>query len=681
MIKRLIIILIFIPISIASFAQTANTKNAVDLKEVTVTARRALSDIGIQKTELDSTVLRESITNSLADVLSQNSTIFIKSYGRGSLSTASFRGTSPSHTQVMWNGIKLNSPMLGMVDFSLIPSYFIDDANIYHGASSTGITGGGLGGAISLATNPDKENGLGMRYVQGISSYKTYDQFARLIYGRNKWHSSTRFLYSSSDNNFKYTNYDVKVPIRDKDNKVVDWIYPKERNKNGQFNDLHLMQELYYDASPNTRWGMYAWYMNSRRGIPKLSVDRKENNRSKNEQDEKTLRVGGSWNHHNKKLSLSGRIGYTYTDMDYSYVGGLGNGVVVDLIKSRSFVNTYMGKFDIQYFLNDKWLLTGSLEGDQNFVRSYDRAAKKKADDPIIGYDKGRVEASAFGSVKYTPNKRLGFALNMREEFYGDKFAPIIPGLFADYLLSRKGNIILKTSFARNYHYPSLNDLYFKPGGNSSLKAEKGYTYDGGIGSSLNNKRFNMKGEVTGYNSYIRDWIVWLPTPQGYWTPANVKEVHSYGLEVKGKIGLRFSNDLKVGADFNYALTRSMNEDDPKNWADNAVGKQLVYIPEHSSSFVGFLSWRNWTFTYKWNYYSERYTTSSNEKTSKLDRLEPYYMNDLMLEKQLNFKWADCSIKIVVNNLFDEEYQSVLSHPMPGRNYGFYLAFKPKFLR
>ena len=156
MIKRLIIILIFIPISVASFAQTANTKNAVDLKEVTVTARRALSDIGIQKTELDSTVLRESITNSLADVLSQNSTIFIKSYGRGSLSTASFRGTSPSHTQVMWNGIKLNSPMLGMVDFSLIPSYFIDDANIYHGASSTGITGGGLGGAISLAKKTDK---------------------------------------------------------------------------------------------------------------------------------------------------------------------------------------------------------------------------------------------------------------------------------------------------------------------------------------------------------------------------------------------------------------------------------------------------------------------------------------------------------------------------------------------
>jgi hypothetical protein len=32
-----------------------------------------------------------------------------------------------------------------------------------------------------------------------------------------------------------------------------------------------------------------------------------------------------------------------------------------------------------------------------------------------------------------------------------------------------------------------------------------------------------------------------------------------------------------------------------------------------------------------------------------------------------------------VNNLFDEEYETELSRPMPGRNYGFSLEITPRF--
>ena len=103
----------------------------------------------------------------MADVLAQNTSIFIKSYGRGTLATASFRGTAPSHTQVQWNGMAVNSPMLGMVDFSLIPSYFIDNATVYHGAGSVGVTGGGLGGAITLQTEAPKQRGFNLNFIQG----------------------------------------------------------------------------------------------------------------------------------------------------------------------------------------------------------------------------------------------------------------------------------------------------------------------------------------------------------------------------------------------------------------------------------------------------------------------------------------------------------------------------------
>ena len=113
------------------------------LDTITIIGKRPFKDIGTTKTVLDTHILRESITNSLADILSQNTSIFIKSYGRGTMATASFRGTSPSHTQVLWNGMNINSPMMGQVDFSLIPSYFVDDMSLWHGASSVNVSGSG----------------------------------------------------------------------------------------------------------------------------------------------------------------------------------------------------------------------------------------------------------------------------------------------------------------------------------------------------------------------------------------------------------------------------------------------------------------------------------------------------------------------------------------------------------
>ena len=98
-----------------------------NLKEVTFEERRPLKEIGVVKVKFDSLMLKENIALSMADILAYNSSLFVKNYGRATLSTVSFRGTSSSHTQVLWNGIAINSPMLGMTDFSQIPSYLIDE--------------------------------------------------------------------------------------------------------------------------------------------------------------------------------------------------------------------------------------------------------------------------------------------------------------------------------------------------------------------------------------------------------------------------------------------------------------------------------------------------------------------------------------------------------------------------
>ena len=165
-----------------------NPSFVVPIREIGVTARRPMKEIGVQKTRLDTLVLHENIALSMADVLTFNTSIFVKQYGRATLSTVAFRGTSPSHTQVTWNGMRINSPMLGMTDFSMIPSYFIDDASLLHGTSSVNETGGGLGGAVKLSTRPADRRGFGLQYVQGVGSFSTFDEFLRLTYEIGRAH-------------------------------------------------------------------------------------------------------------------------------------------------------------------------------------------------------------------------------------------------------------------------------------------------------------------------------------------------------------------------------------------------------------------------------------------------------------------------------------------------------------
>jgi iron complex outermembrane receptor protein len=267
----------------------------------------------------------------------------------------------------------------------------------------------------------------------------------------------------------------------------------------------------------------------------------------------------------------------------------------------------------------------------------------------------------------------------IREEMFGKEWTPIIPAFFIDGVLSQKGNIVAKASISRNYRFPTLNDLYFLPGGNPDLKKESGWTYDAGVWFAVGKEGvYSLTGSANWFDSYIHDWIIWLPTTKGFFSPENIKDVHAYGVELKADLNVVFAKEWQLGLNGAFSWTPSINNGDPRSVADRSVGKQLPYVPLFSSSVTGRLSWRSWSFLYKWCYYSERFTMSSND-ISFTGQLPEYYMSNITLEKVLKFKWADLSLKGTINNLFDEEYLSMLSRPMPGINFEIFVGITPKW--
>lgn len=679
--KKYCVILIFLLLPSLVLAQNKKTKRRViPIREVTVYGVRPMKEIGAQITKFDSLALKENIALSMADVLSFNSAIFVKNYGRATLSTVAFRGTSPSHTQVSWNGMKINNPMLGMTDFSTIPSYFIDDASLLHGTSSVNETGGGLGGSVKLSTTPANAEGFGMQFVQGIGSFKTFDEFLRLTYGNDNWQTSTRVVYSTSPNDYKYRNHDKKENIYDENMNIIDQYYPIERNRSGSFKDFHFLQEVYYNTNKGDRFGFNAWYINSNRELAMLTVDHGEDTDFDNRQREETFRSVISWDHLRSNWKLGAKAGYIHTWLAYDYKRDLGNGIMAEMTRSRSRVNTFYGQAESEYYVGNKWLFTASLTAHQHFVESRDKnIIKQDGGNAIVGYRKARTELTGAMSAKWRPIDRLGLSVVLREEMFGDKWTPLIPAFFIDGVISKKANLVAKASISRNYRFPTLNDLYFLPGGNPDLRKESGWSYDAGLSFAVGKAGvYSLSGSATWFESFIKDWIIWLPTTKGFFSPDNIKDVHAYGIELKTDLDLALTQELTLGLNGTFSWTPSINKGEPRTPADQSVGKQLPYVPKYSSTVTGRLSWRKWSFLYKWCYYSERFTMSSND-ISLTGKLPPYFMSNITLEKGLSFNWADISLKGAINNLFNEEYLSVLSRPMPGINFEFFIGITPKW--
>lgn len=652
------------------------------LRDVVVWGRRPMKDIGVQKTTFDSLVLKENVALSMADVLTFNSSVFVKSYGRATLSTVAFRGTSPSHTQVTWNGMRINNPMLGMTDFSTIPSYFIDNASLLHGTSSVNYAGGGLGGLVQLGTVPEVAPGANVQYVQGIGSFSTFDEFARFTYGSERWSLSTRAVYSSSPNDYKYINHDKKVNIYDDNHNIIGQYHPEERNRSGAFRDFHFLQEAYYKIGAGDRLGLNVWYINSNRELPMLTTDYGDEKEFENRQREQTLRSVISWDHRRRNWRTALRGGYIHTWMAYDYKREVTEGNWASMTRSRSRVNTFYGQAEGEYSPVRKLYLSANLSLHQHLVKSVDKnIIIQDGDKAVVGYDQGRVELSGSVSAKWQPVEPIGVSLVLREEMFGRDWAPVIPALFIDGLISRKGNVMVKASVSRNHKFPTLNDLYFQPGGNPDLRSETGWTYDAGASFDVGGKSpfpFSLGGGATWFDSYIDDWIIWLPTTKGFFSPRNVKKVHAYGIETKLNLAIEPWSGWIFDFNGSYSWTPSVNRGEKMSPADQSVGKQLPYVPKHSASFTGRVSWRSWSFLYKWAYYSERFTMSSNDYTIS-GHLPSYYMSNISLEKSLSFRPLDLQLKLAVNNLFDEDYLSVLSRPMPGINFEFFISITPKF--
>jgi iron complex outermembrane receptor protein len=420
------------------------------------------------------------------------------------------------------------------------------------------------------------------------------------------------------------------------------------------------LQEVYFRPGENHVFSIKYWGQSANRTIPRATSYEGPDHSNLNSQEDRDHKLVISWNHSNGPSKWSAQTGIMRSKLHYSLknmVPGLG---MIPAVFATSFHSGSKNKVTFGRDISKTFSINASIDLDMQMINSTDTVTG-------AGYEVSRNTASAFFSLSKTLADRLNLHFMLRIDLVDGVITPAIPYAGFDLDLIKTNKLVFKGNLSRNYRMPSLNDLYWQPGGNPGLEPEQGFSVELGLEHISAPGPFSMESEITFFRSDIDNWIIWIHGYKGYWEPKNISRVVSSGLE-SAITASGMAGPVSFKAHATYALTRSLNYGDIEIWGEQAFGKQLVYVPVHSGNLMIYSQWRGYFISFQHNSYSERFTTSTNDVTRR-DWLYPYFMNDISFGKDMFMENYQFSIVLKILNLFNESYHSILYRPMPGRHF------------
>ena len=661
MTRRLLIILSFLfTLSVTTLAQN----DTIMLENIEISASYINSKVQ-QKTmerKIDAMIVKSLKTISLSQLLIQHSPVFIKSSGPGSTASASFRGTTASHTLVLWNGFQLNSPALGEVDFSMIPVFFTDEVSLQWG-SKTSANSGGLGGVVNIANSQKFNEGLILDLRQTYGSFNTWGSYLTVGYSAKNFIARVKAYRNSSDNDFTYTNI-ATIPQQEM------------RQKNADFIDYGFMPEVQVRLK-NSLLTFVSWNQFSHRNYPQIMPNVFNNTKeySDNDFSRNVLSYKYYWNTGRVEMKTA----YFYEVQTYFLESYSSNGKPVTQNNSLNKSNIFRQIIDLQQDLYKSWKLYAKIQWDNEMVTSSDydsmpelvegRLVESVVSTGSTTGRKNRNILSFYAAIDGKIYNDLDLRMTLRNDIVDDKSVGFFPTATLTYRMPFAKGLSFNAGYSHNYRNPTLNDLYWNPGGNENLKGENGKTVDLDINYLYENLNFNLDLRTGLYYSKVKDWIQWVPTNYRYWMPKNVSEVLARGAEFHLKANYRYALwNFTISGNYVYSHTTDESEYAQQYDSD---GKQLIYIPKHHANAFAEVRWKTWNLNYTLEFTGKR-TTSMNDDDFFAYDLPYYTLHHLSLGKQLN----KIRLEFKINNLLNNDYQTVLWRAMPGRSYEVYLEFK-----
>jgi len=554
-------------------------------------------------TETISDSILKSTYQSFGNLLQNTSNLYFKQNGNGMVSSISLRGTGASRTGVYWNGIAINSSLNGQTDFNTLFANGFDNVVIRRGGGSVLLGSGAIGGAINLSDeilfNSERDGNI----LFGFGSYTTGNTQLTGRISTDKLYAKISFGAFGSKNDYPYLGTNLN-------------------NENGELKNYNFNGVFAFKLNEQNTINFYTTIFDSDRNTSRTLTAL-----SKAKLLDFNSRFLLDWKYLGNRYTSSFKMAYLYEKNTYFF-----NREQAEF--SESLSKKFIGKYDMTYFLNKKILFNAGAQIDN--IKGKGTNIEKAVQNDFTSYLLFHHEP--ISKVNYNVSIRKGFS-NQYE----------IPFIFAvDFNAELSTNLNLKGNFATNYRLPTINDLYWEPGGNPDLVPETSSTVELGLLYTKAIFEFNLTTFLIKSNNLIQ----WQPVSTDIWHPLNIQNVKNYGLELSVLLHKKINThiiDFKIQYDYVTAI-------------DQGLSKQLIYVPNHKANSIFNYKFKSWGFSYNLQYTGKVYITTSNTQS-----LNAYTLSNISINR--SFFKNKLQLSFQVNNLFDEKYQSVAYRPMPNRNF------------
>lgn len=615
-------------LSVKLYAQ----KDSIALDPVVVKGfvpERFMSGLKIQR--IDSASLAQLHFQHISDALSAFTPIAFRNYGPGQLSTASFRGTSANHTAVLWNGLNINAPTLGQTDFSTIPVAGFDDLSVQYGSAASAVGSDAVGGSILLGSRASAHPfrmSVG-RQQESFANYQTQADARYAAILHNNWTFSGKTAVYDGRMNNHYPNPERRGYL----------LLPTESFQKG------IVQDLFLRKSSDQEFSAHVWLTDN-----KLTLT------PDNEAGREMTRTTAYRTMLRYQLrTFAVRTAWVRDIIDYAK-GDLSN-------PDHSVTDKFATKVEKDLLLHvANTLLSVKAGAEWTHYRSR-----------VPGYVQAVVSENrtdAFVLTRWQATSRLTVSANMRQGFVTGYDPPFTPSLGADYALIQQPNykLTFKGAMGRSYRVPTLNERYWKDLGNPAVRPETGWNKEAGLEQAFKPAFGGMlRILATVYHNRVRDWTYWNPSRN--YRVENLQQVLTRGMEWQLNYQRKWAA-WQSGVDAGYALNQSSQERAYDNYSQDIVGKQLVFVPEHTANLNAFVQFKATRLTAQFQGASKRYTTFDNSQS-----LDAYGLVNLLAETTFSYQKIKARLQGQVRNLTDTFYLNVRNNAMPGRSFAVSLTF------
>ncbi len=600
----------------------AQNDTITNLKEVVVSDTYLKTNNKSQSIQVLSDSIISKNQSSLTNLLNYNSTIYFKEYGRGMLSTVSFRGTTSAQTAVIWNGININSQLNGSTDFNTITANDYSSISVKAGGGSVIYGSGAVGGSVHLNNNLSFKKQFTNNLQLSYGSFDTSGINYKTLLSNEKWSAQIGFSYNASKNEYPYI-------------KLFTWKGEQRKNLNGEYLNTSLNANIGYKINSSNLIKFYSQTSNTDRH---LSLVSESDTKTKyvNSFSRNLLEYDGNFD------KFSANLKSAYIVEEYQYFGNIESDYF-SFGKSESAI----AKLDLSYQLLKSLKINTIIDYSQTrgFGTSFGNNIRK------IG--------SAAVLVKQQVGKKWQNEFGIRQEITDNYKSPLLFSAGTSCFLNNWYTV--KINLSRNYRIPTFNDLYWEgtsDQGNPDLKVESSYQAE--VGNVFSFQKIKLS--QTFYYNKIKDLISWKPGDSGGWTPQNTNKVASYGAEtVLGWANNFGKHFLSINGTYAYTISQ-----------DEETKKQLFFVPFHKATGSVAYSYRKFAINYQFLYNGFVYTRSDNDPKQII---KSYKVSNAGID--YDFKFLNSSkLGFQVLNLLNEKYQSLEDRPLPGRNFNLYITLK-----